>query len=167
MPVHKTATLYLPHEERKRTTPEEESDTDDDGGNDEIEGDVESELYQLSEETGAFIETAFKSKLDNTTRKMWATKFGVPNSWWLKCPKLDPVISITIPLAACRADRSASRLQQFWLDAVSPKVHVLEKADEVNLPTKADMVIQTSLQLMGNANQHNSNARRNALLTLC
>ena len=93
---------------RKRTAPEEESNTDDDddddddddGSNDEMEDDAESELYQLSEEAGAFIETAFKSKLDNTTRKARATKFGVPDSRWLKCPKLDPVVSTTIPLAA-------------------------------------------------------------------
>ena len=82
---------------RKRTTPEEESDTDDD--DDEMEGDAESELCQLSEEAEAFIETAFKFKLDNVTRKACATnKFGAPDSLWLKCPKLDPVVSTTIPL---------------------------------------------------------------------
>ena len=106
----------------------------------------------------------FKLKLDNVTRKARATKYGVPESRWLKCPKLDLVISTTVSMSACRADRSASRLQQFWLDATNPLVNVLERAEELNLPAEAIPAIQTSLQLMGNANQHNSIARRNALL---
>ena len=40
----------------------------------------------------------------------------------------------------------------------------MERAEELNLPAEAIAAIQTSLQLMGNANQHNSIARRNALL---
>ena len=91
-------------------------------------------------------------------------KYGVPESRWLKCPKLDPVISTTVSTSARRTDRSASRLQQFWLDATNPLVNVLERAEELNLPAEAIAAIQTSLQLMGNANQHNSIARRNALL---
>ena len=35
----------------------------------------------------------------------------------------------------------------------------------MKLPTEAIAAIQTSLQLIGNANQHNSIARRNAVLT--
>ena len=41
-----------------------------------------------------------KSKLDNATRKARATKFGVPESSWLKCPKLDAVISTTVSMSA-------------------------------------------------------------------
>ena len=47
---------------------------------------------------------------------------------------------------------------------MGPLVSVLERAEELNLPTLAIGAIQTALQLMGNANQHNSIARRNALL---
>lgn len=68
-------------------------------------------------------------------------------------------------MSACRADRSASRLQQFWLDATSLLVNILERAEELYLPPEAIGAIQTALQLMGNANQHNSIAHRNALLT--
>ena len=77
---------------------------------------------------------------------------------------MDPVISTTVSLSAHRVDQSASRLQQFWLDATNPLVSVLERVEEVSLPAEAIAAIQTSLQLMGNANQHNSIARRNALL---
>ena len=91
-------------------------------------------------------------------------KYGVPESRWLKCPKLNPVISTTVLTSARRTDRSASRLQQFWLDTTNPLVNVLERAEELNMPAEAIAAIQTSLQLMGNANQHNSIARRNTLL---
>jgi len=40
---------------------------------------TQGELYQLSEEAGMFIKTAFKSKVDNTTRKAQAGKFGLPD----------------------------------------------------------------------------------------
>ena len=83
---------------------------------------------------------------------------------WLKCPKLDPVISTTVSTSAHQADRSASRLQQFLPHATNPLVNVLERAEELNLPAQAIAAIQTSLQLMSNANQHNSIACRNALL---
>ena len=151
-----------PAKKRKRSS---EDDSESEEEDEDLEpGDTDTELYQLSEAAGAFIETTFKSKLDNATRKARATKYGVPESRWLKCPKLDPVISTTVSTSARRADRSASRLQQFWLDATNPLVNVLERAEELNLPAEAIAAIQTSLQLMGNANQHNSIARRNALL---
>jgi len=81
----------------------------------------------MSEEAAAFIETAFKSKLKNADRVSRAEKYGVPDSRWLKCPELDPVVETTIPTATRRADRAASRLQNFWLDAANPLVYVLEK----------------------------------------
>ena len=48
---------------------------------------TDTELYQLSEAGGAFIEMTLKSKLDKATRKAHATKYRVPDSRWLKCPK--------------------------------------------------------------------------------
>ena len=151
-----------PTKKRKRTLEDESESEDEDEEFD--AGDTETELYQLSEAAGAFIETTFKSKLDNATRKARATKYGVPESRWLKCPKLDPVISTTVSTSARRADRSASHLQQFWLNATNPLVSVLERVEELGLPAEAITAIQTSLQLMGNANQHNSIACRNAFL---
>ena len=151
-----------PAKKRKKTSEDERESEDEDEEFD--AGDTETELYQLLEAAGAFIEMTFKSKLDNTTRKARATKYGVPESRWLKFSKLDPVISTTVSTSAHQADRSASCLQQFWLDATNPLVSVLERAEELSLPAEAIAAIQTSLQLMGNANQHNSIARRNALL---
>ena len=39
---------------------------------------TQQNLYKLSDEAGAFIETVFVSKLNNTTRKVRATEFGLP-----------------------------------------------------------------------------------------
>ena len=84
---------------KRRRIPEEESESDSEDGKFE-QNDTDNELYQLSEAGGAFIEIIFKSKLDNTTRKACATKYRVPDSRWLKCPKLDPVISTTVSTSA-------------------------------------------------------------------
>ena len=151
-----------PAKKRKRSSEDDNESEEED--KDLKPGDTDTELYQLSEAAGAFIEMTFKSKLDNATSKASATKYGVPESMWLKCPKLDPVISTTVSTSAHRADRSASRLQQFLPHATNPLVNVLERAEKLNLPAQAIAAIQTSLQLMSNANQHNSIARRNALL---
>ena len=61
--------------------------------------DVEEEdslLISLLEDASAYLETAFKSKLDNTSRKAKATKFGIPNSRWNRCPKLDVVVAANV-----------------------------------------------------------------------
>ena len=65
-----------PAKKRKRTS-EDESESED---KDEEFNDTETKLYQLSEAAEAFIETILKLKLDNTTRKARATKYGVPES---------------------------------------------------------------------------------------
>ena len=161
----------LPAAKRRRTVPvEPNSDNEDDDDDEEDSEEVdlrptESRLVQLSEEAGAFIEAAFKSKLKNADRTARSEKFGIPESRWLRCPQLDPVVKTTVSVAAKRSDRAASRLQNFWLDAVNPLVYVLEKAEELQLPPEVISAVQTSLQLLGNANAHNSMARRKELLT--
>jgi len=122
-------------------------------------------LVTLSDEASTFLEAAFNSKVDNTTRKGKAKAQGTPDSRWIRCAKIDPVMFVNISPAARTADRAVSRLQQFWLDAVNPLVFILEKAEEMNLPKEVIGGIQTSIQLMGNANFHNSAARRQALMT--
>ena len=74
------------------------------------------------------------SKLDKTTRKGKAKAQGTPDSRWIWCAKIDPVVFANVSSAVRTADRAASRLQQFWLDAVNPLVFILEKAEEMNLP---------------------------------
>ena len=110
---------------KRRRIPEEESESDSEDS--ELkQNDTDTELYQLSEVGRAFIEMTFKLKLENVTRKACAITYGVPDSRWLKCPKLDPIISTTVLMSARPADRSTSRLQQLWLDTTSPLVSVLE-----------------------------------------
>ena len=162
-----------PPDKRRRTASEvaDNGDDSDEDGEEESFVDLRatsgegSKLVQMSEEAAAFIETAFKSKLKNADRVSRAEKYGVPDSRWLKCPELDPVVETTIPTATRRADRAASRLQNFWLDAANPLVYVLEKAEELELPAEVIGAIQTSLQLLGNANAHNTTDRRKAILT--
>ena len=68
---------------------------------DEIE---ENELVTLSDEGATFLEAAFGSKLDNNSRKAKAKAQGIPNSRWIRCAKIDPVVSANVPPAARTAD---------------------------------------------------------------
>ena len=130
----------------------------------EEEGEADSPLVPLSEAANAYLESAFKTKLDNSSRKSKATKFGTPDSRWIRCPKIDAVVIANVAKEAERNDRAASRLQQFWLDAVAPLVMLLERDEELQLPVEAIQMVQTSILLMGNASFHHSTERRRALL---
>ena len=130
------------------------------------EGDLEltGQLVTLSQGAATFLKAAFSAKLKNENRKAKATKNGIPDSRWTRCPIMDAVVAANIPPGAKRADKSASHLQQFWLDAAIPLVLMLERVEELNLHPEAISAIQTSLQLMGNTNNHNTSAHRNAIL---
>ena len=67
-------------------------------------------------------------------------------------------------MAARAAGRASSCIQNFWLDAANLLIFILEKAEELNMPIEVISGIQTSLQLMGNANYQHSMDRRHALM---
>ena len=121
-------------------------------------------LVSLSAEASTFLEVAFGMKLENKTRVSKAKGQGTPDSRWIRCANIDPVVATNVPTTARTGDRAASRLQQFWLDAVNPLVFIPERAEELDLPKEVIGGIQTALQLMGNANYHHSTARRQALM---
>ena len=146
-----------PHKKTRVDTDEDEDDLDN------IE-EPAGQLVTLSEAATAFLEASFSSKLSNDNRKAKTNKHGIPDSRWTRCPKIDAMVAANVSPAAKKSDRAASRLQQFWLDATIPLVLLLERAEELGLPNEAITAIQTSLQLMGNANHHNTVSRRNALL---
>ena len=65
---------------------------------------------------------------------------------------MDTVVVDNISSGAKKADRSASRLQQFWLDATIPLVLTLEREEELNLPPKAIVAIQArGVPIIGSA----------------
>ena len=151
----------IPPPSKKTRLEEEYSDSDEEAeDNDTSSG----SLVTLSESAAAFLEAVFSSKLDNNSRKAKAKAKGTPDSRCIQCAKLDPVVSANVPTAARTADRASSRIQNFWLDAANPLIFLLEKADELNMPVEVISGIQTSLQLMGNANYQNSMDRRHALM---
>ena len=126
--------------------------------------DIQAPLIPVSEVVSAFLEEAFGTKLENKVRVAKAKAQGTHNSQWIRCSKINPVVMVNATPAARMADRVASQLQQFWLDAASPLVIFLEKAEVLDLPKEVINTIQMALQLMGNANYHYSTARRQALV---
>jgi len=55
------------------------------------------------------------------------------------------VVLTNVPTAARTGDRAASKLQQFWMDAVNPLILILEKAEELELPKEVIGGMQTAL----------------------
>ena len=89
---------------------------------------------------------------------------GTPDSRWFRCVKINPVVTANVPPAARMVDRAASRLQQFWLDAVNPLVLILERAEELEVPKEVIDGVHMALLLPRNAKYHHSTTRRQALL---
>ena len=74
------------------------------------------------------------------------------------------MVSANASTGARLANRTASRIQQFWLDAVKLLILILENTEELKLPAKVMHSIWIALQLMRNANSHHYTAHRNALM---
>jgi len=141
----------------------EKSDLDSDDEPGTTEGDGLS--FRLSEEGEAFMEATFGSKLEYSTRKAKVAKYGTPDSVWLKCPELSPVVAATLSKEAVKEDKAAFRAQQMWIEAAIPLATCLEKAHEGDLSaTEAVPMIQAALMLMGDASQHQSSLRRKMLM---
>jgi len=75
-----------------RKKPREEDDAD---SNKEFESsDEDDHVFSLSNVGNAFMETAFKSKMNATLRRKKMAKLGIPNCKWSKAPELD-VLELT------------------------------------------------------------------------
>ena len=147
--------------QRKRgreTDDEEEVDSDD-------EDEIDADTFQLSEAGEAFLQTAFSKRMNAKGQAKWIEKQGVPDFLWTKCPTLDPVISANVSKDAIRSDNREKKLQEYWLDAATPLIAAPENVqeDRANLQdtTKA---MQEALVYLGNASQHHTVHRRQAIL---
>ena len=122
-------------------------------------------LVELSETTKSFLEAAFSATVANTDRKKRLDRIGVPDCDAIRCPKLDQVMRSIIPNDATKADGYLSRLQQFWLDAVTPLTALLETAEGGELKSEDTVAaVQSALYFLGNAHQHMNQERRKKVL---
>ena len=146
---------------QSKCSPETEEDRDSDNEPTEIDADT----FQLSETREAFLETAFKKRMDSAGRAKHIENLGVPDCCWTKCPTLDPIVSANLPKNTIRMDNREKQLQEYWLDAVTPLIVALENIQE----DKADLqdatkAMQEALIFLGSASQHHSVHRRQAIL---
>ena len=61
----------------------------------------------LSDAVSAFLEATFGSKLGNKARVAKAKGHGMSDSHWIRCAKIDPVVTVYVTPAARTADRAA------------------------------------------------------------
>ena len=93
---------------KKTKVDDDESATDDEDLKD--RKDVQAPLMTSSEAASMFLEAAFGTKLENKTRVVKAKAQGTPDSRWIHCTKIDPLVMMNIPPAARTTNRAASRL---------------------------------------------------------
>ena len=124
---------------------DENPGSDDDGDN----------TFKLSEEGDAFIEAAFKTRMDDTTRTKKKVKLELPDCKWLKPPQLDSFIASTIPKGVVRVVAAAQETHKLWLEATAPLTAIIKKVDAGDIDqAEAIQGIRAALVLLGNASQH-------------
>ena len=89
---------------RKRWRDEDNADSNDNQSSDE-----DDHVFSLSEVGNAFMETAFKSKMNATSRRKKMAKLGIPDCKWSKAPDLDTFIASTIPKDVVKVTMSLTR----------------------------------------------------------
>ena len=138
--------------------------SEDDSGLSDAEGNT-PKAYAVSPEGEAFLETTFGSQLDYAARRKQVIKIGLPDTKWVKTPMLSPVMASILPKETVKEDKRTFRTQQLWLEAARPLVSLLETAHQDKLdPKTAVTMVQSALLLMGDASQHQSANRREAIL---
>ena len=68
---------------------------------------TESKHFKFSEEGKAFLEIVFGSRLEYSTRKVKAAKYGQPDSKQVMCPELSPVVAATLLKEAVKNNKVA------------------------------------------------------------
>ena len=146
---------------RKRLRDEDNANSNDDESSDE-----DDHVFSLSEVgNNAFMETAFKSKMNATSRRIKMAKLGIPDCKWSKAPEFDAFIASTIPRDVVKADNVSHKAQRLWLEAAAPLAAIVDKVDAGELE-EVDVIqgIKSALLLLGNASQQHSLQRRKTIL---
>lgn len=166
-----TGSATLPQigsEVRGKSPPRKRSrDEDDADSNDELaeSDDEDDHVFSLSEVGSAFMEAAFKSKMNATARRKKMAKLGVPDCKWSKAPELDAFIASTVPKDVVKADNTSHKSQRLWLEAAAPLAAIVDKIDAGEIQ-EMDIIqgIRNALLLLGNASQQHSLQRRKTIL---
>ena len=117
----------------------------------------EDNTFTLSEAGTAFMEAAFKTKLNATARKRKIGKLGLPDCKWTKSPELDAFIASSIPKEVVKNDNTEQKIQKLWLEATAPLTAVVERSDSEDIsPAEVIQGVRTALVLLGNASQHHA-----------
>jgi len=140
----------LPHKRLKE-------DNDVDSNDDFASSDEEDHVFTLSEVGSTFMEVAFKTKMNASTRKKRMAKLRFPDCKWSKAPELDAFIASTVPKDVVRADNTSHKTQRLWLEAAALLAAIVDKADAGEIGN-TDIIqgIRNALLLLGNVSQQHS-----------
>jgi len=115
-------------------------------------------LVSLSEGE-AFLEATFNSRLEYKDRK---AKIAEPDC---NCPKISSVMAATLPNTTINGDKLAFQTQEMYMKVVVPLTALLENTGDESFTLKeAIPMIQSAIQLLGDAAQHHSSQRRKAIM---
>ena len=114
--------------------------------------------FMVSLPTMVFMKTSFclHKPVENSTRRAWLEKFGLPEGDEARCLRMDSLIKGELGKETMDADKKLARLQNFTLDAAGPLVVALEEVTTKDEPNSELIVaaLQQSLMLVGNASAH-------------
>ena len=115
------------------------------------------DTFILTEAGSAFMEAAFKTKLNAASQKKKMVKLGTPDCRWTKPPELDSFIASTIPKEVVCNDNAAQKTQRLWLEASAVLAAIVDKSDTAEI-SDGEIIqgIRNAILLLGNASQQHS-----------
>ena len=125
----------------------------------------DSNVFTLMEAGSAYVEAAFKTKLNVASRKKKMAKLSTPDCRWIKLPELDNFIASTIPMEVVQNDNASQKTQRLWLEVLSVLAAIMDRSDADEI-SDGEIIqgIRNALLLLGNASQQHSLQRRKAIL---
>ena len=112
----------------------------------------DSNVFTQMEAGSAYVEAAFKTKLNVASRKKKMAKLSTPDCRWIKLPELDNFIASTIPMEVVQNDNASQKTQRLWLEVLSVLAAIMDRSD-ANEISDGEIIqgIRNALLLLGNA----------------
>ena len=107
--------------------------------------------------TESLLQETFTRTALNGTRHKWCEIYGMPSSWFTKCPKLNTTLKSKVPKQSKDADNPLAKTQALMLDAVGPLAAIPEHP---GVPKDMVEAVILSLRFLGNTSATISCERR-------
>ena len=133
----------------------------------EAEDQPHAKLVEVSERTSKFLQEKCTRRVPNSTRRELRDRFPLPQVPATRPAQLDPILKSETSSAIKAADKQLAKVQTLVLDSLAPLTSVLEAHQKGEVLDQKDVIqaVKCGITLIGNANAHLLNLRRERIVS--